>query len=214
MRRASGGNFTRRYALGELELAVVELIDRVDITRRKRRQLVFGLVVKIVDLVEIDLAAPPLEVLAVGRFGDPLQHALFANLQLGHHIGAGADHVVGERRHERGVQHGRRVMIAIFRNRQVRACKVQLEGVLVDNFKGTLAEHLVHLDVALVVLLAAVHVVDHLAKSRQADNRRGDLRVAPAFDVPFDDVGRQFVAVVEHDPLAELERPSLEIVGG
>ncbi len=62
---------------------------------------------------------------------------------------------------------------------------------------------------ALGVLLRGL--LDHRREDREADIGGGRLRVEPAVDVPGDVVGGQFLAIVPHDALAQIERPALEV---
>ena len=101
--------------LGELVLLDAERVDGVDVARGERGQLVVGVVVVVVDLVEVDVAAPVFEVLAVGRLGDPLEDATVADRELGQRERPGADRVVRERRLERRVQDRGRIVVAVLR---------------------------------------------------------------------------------------------------
>ena len=99
-------------------------------------------------------------------------------------------------------------MVAILRHRQDRLRKVEAHGVFVERLDGVLDPH--HDRLALLVLLAAV--LAHGAEGRETDVRGAEARSQPALDVPDDVIGDQFLAVVPHHALAQLEGPGLQVL--
>ena len=145
----------------------------------------------VMDLVEIDVAAPVLELLAVGRLRDPLEDAAVADRErLAQGERPGADRIVRERRLERRVQDRGRVVVAVLRRRQHRLVQVEADRVL-------------------------VHRLDRIqaGERRQPAVGRGEVRVDPALDVPDHVIGDELLAVVPEHALAQVEGPGLEIVG-
>ena len=79
--------------LGQFHLFDAEFVHGIDIAAGKGGELVVLVEIVIVDFVEIGLAAPIGEVLAVGRFRHPLQDAAVADNQLGKCVRTRADRI-------------------------------------------------------------------------------------------------------------------------
>ena len=100
----------------QFQLIHGQFVDHVDAAGGDRRGLVVLIVIVELDLIEIDVAAPIFQVLAVGGLGYALQYAALADLQFRQRIGAGSDRVVRERRLEGGMRDEGRILGAVFRD--------------------------------------------------------------------------------------------------
>ena len=195
--------------LRQRQLLDAELVDGVHLAGGERGQLVLRVVVQVVDLVEIDLAAPILEVL-----GLLLQDALVVDGELGELKGPVPIGLLSKGGLKLAVHDRGRIVVHVLRHGEHRLAQVKRDGVVVDALDRAVDHALHHLRRAVVVLLAGIDLFGHGGEGREAGVGGGDGRIHPAREVEDHVVGVEIVAVVPLDALAQMQRPGLQVVGG
>ena len=110
------------------------------------------------------------------------------------------------------IEHGEGIVEQVLGNRELRGLGVEPKSMAVELLDrvGVPEPHR-HLGVAVLVLLPAVELLEHVAL-HQAEHRRARRRIEAVLDVPDHVIGREVPAVVPFHALTDLQGPGLDVL--